>query len=327
MRRRAFITLLAGAATWSRGARAQQAQARVPVIGFLSSRSTEEAKGHTAGFLRGLEAFGYVDGRSVAIEYRWAHGRYDQLPALANELTALQPAVLVAPGGMPSARAAKRATSVIPVLFLTSDTEKEGLVASLSRPGGNATGVDLMTGELAGKRLELLTQLVPAAKVVGFLTNAQGEISALHSREAEAAARALGRKLVVVAASITTELAQSFSTLAANGVGALVVENDPAFDSRRDQLMALAADHRLPAIYHIREFPAAGGLMSYGPSLTDAYYQLGVQTGRVLRGANPADLPVIRPTRFELVINPKTAATLGLTVPLTLFAQADEVIE
>lgn len=325
MRRREFITLIGGAVAWPLSLRAQQRA--VPLIGFLSSRSPEEAAGHTSAFLQGLKAFGYVDGQSVAIEYRWARGQYGRLSTLANELVALHPAVIVAPGGTPSARAAKAATSSIPVLFVTSGTVEAGLVASLNQPGGNASGVDLMTGALGGKRLELLTQLVPQAEIVGLLTNPQGENAEPEIRDVQAAAHALGRRPVVVRASTETELERSFSTLVGSGVTALVVENDPSFDARRDQLMALAAHHRIPAIYHIREFPAAGGLMSYGPSLVDGYYQLGVQTGRVLKGAKVADLPVVRPTRFELVINMKTAGTLGLTVPPTLFAQADEVIE
>jgi putative tryptophan/tyrosine transport system substrate-binding protein len=325
MRRREFIAFVGGAAAWPLCARAQKAA--VPVIGFLSSRSPEEASGHTSAFLQGLKAFGYVDGQSAAIEYRWARGRYDRLPALANELVGLHPAVIVAPGGTASARAAKSATSSIPVLFVTSDTVSVGLVASLNRPGGNASGVDLLTGALGGKRLELLIRLVPKAEVVGLLTNPQNENVRLETQDVEAAARSLGRRLVVVGASMETELEKSFSTLVESKAAALVVENDASFDSRRDQLMALAADHRMPTIYHIREFPEAGGLMSYGPRLADGYYQLGVQTGRVLKGADVADLPVVRLTRFELVINLKTAGTLGLTIPPELFAQADEVIE
>lgn len=325
MKRREFITLIGGAVAWPLSVRAQQRA--VPLIGFLSSRSPEEAAGHTSAFLQGLKAFGYVDGQSVAIEYRWARGQYGRLPALANELVALHPAVIAAPGGTPSARAAKAATSSIPVLFVSSGTVEVGLVASLNQPGGNASGVDLMTGALGGKRLELLTQLVPEAKVVGLLTNPQNENAEPEIQDIQTAAHTLGRRLVVVRASTETEWERSFSTLVDSGATALVVENDPSFDARRDQLMALAAHHRIPAIYHIREFPAAGGLMSYGPSLVDGYYQLGVQTGRVLKGAKVADLPVVRPTRFELVINLKTAGTLGLTVAPALIAQADEVIE
>ena len=325
MRRRDFVVLLGGAAiAWPlAAARAQQR----PVIGFLSSRSPEEAADHTSAFLEGLRAFGYVDGQNAAIEYRWAKGQYDRLPALANELAALHPAVIVAAGGTPSAGAAKTATSSIPVVFVTSDSVRTGLVASLSRPGGNVTGVDFMTGELGGKRLELLIQLVPQAEVVALLTNPQGPDAGAQPHDVEIAAQALSRRLVVVGASTEAELERSFAVLVDRGATALVVANDPFFDTRRDQLIALAAHHRIPTIYHIREFPAAGGLMSYGASLVGAYRQLGIQTGRVLKGANAADLPVVRPTQFEFVINLTTAKSLGLSVPSMLFAQADEVIE
>jgi putative tryptophan/tyrosine transport system substrate-binding protein len=322
MRRREFIAVLAATA-FPLVARAQQPT--MPVIGFLSSRSPEEAAGHTAAFLQGLKAFGYADGQNVAIEYRWAKGQYERLPALASELAGLRPAVIVAAGGVASARAAKSATSSIPILFIGGDPVEAGLVMSLNRPGGNLTGVDFMTGELGAKRLELLLQLVPKAEVVGFLTNPQGPD--IYLRDAQEAAGTLGRRFVVVGASTGAEFERAFSVLVETGATALVVANDPFFDTQRDRLIALAAHRAIPAIYHIREFPAAGGLMSYGASLVGAYQQLGIQTGRVLKGANPAELAIVRPTQFELVINLKTAKALGLTVPPTLFAQADEVIE
>ena len=326
MRRREFLGLVGGGiAAWSPVAHAQNQN--MPLIGFLSSRSPEESKPHLAGFLRGLEAFGYIDGKTATIEYRWAQGQYDRLPKLASELTGLHPAIIAAAGGAPSARAAKLATSSIPVLFVTSDLVREGLVTSLNRPDGNVTGVDLMSGELTGKRLELLAQLVPGGSAIAFLTNPSGLQSSLQTKEVERAAHAHGRELVVVRASTDAELDSTFSTLVKSRVAGLVVENDPFFDSRREHLIGLTAQRSIPAIYHIREFPVAGGLMSYGASLVDAYYQMGVQVGRVLKGAKIADLPVIRPTKFELTINLKTAKALGLAIPPTLLAIADEVID
>jgi len=321
MQRRDFLTTLSAAAVMAPSLRAQS----LPLIGFLSSRSAADSAGHLAAFLQGLKAFGYVEGQSVAIEYRWANGKYEDLPALARELATLKPEVIVAAGGVGSARAAKSATSSIPILFVGGDPVQAGLVASLNRPGGNLSGVDVMTGELGGKRVELLLDMVPAAAAVGFLTNPQSADTYL--RDAQEAAGARGRRFVVAGASTVGELETGFSRLAESGAKALIVGNDPFFDTVRERLIALAAEHAMPAIYHIREFPAEGGLMSYGASLAGAYHQLGIQTGRVLKGASPAELAVVRPTQFELVINLKTAKALGLTVPPTLFAQADEVIE
>ena len=324
MKRRGFIiTLGAAVAIAPSWLRAQPATR--PLVGFLSSRSPAASTEHLAAFLQGLKAFGYAEGENVTIEYRWANGDYERLPALAHELVALHPAVVVAAGGTVSARAAKSATSSIPILFVGGDPVQAGLVASLNRPGGNLSGVDIMTRELGGKRVELLLDMVPAAAVVGFLTNPQGQDTYLG--DAQEAADARGRRFVVVGASAAAELEPAFSRLVESGAKALIVGNDPFFDTVRDHLIALAAQHTLPAIYHIREFPAEGGLMSYGASLVGGYRQLGIQTGRVLKGANPAELAVVRPTQFELVINLNTAKSLGLTVPPTLFAQADEVIE
>ena len=326
MRRREFISFLGGAALSPLAARAQQQG--LPVIAFLSSRAPEEAAGHTAAFLQGLKAFGYVDGQTARIEYRWARGQYERLPAFASELAAMRPAVIVAGGGVPSARAAKAASPTIPVVFLGGDPVAAGLVTSLNRPGGHATGVSLMSGMLGGKRLELLAQLVPKADVVALLTNPQdvGDAES-QTQDVKAAARTLGRRLIVVAASTEPELEPRFAALVEGGAGAVVVQNDPFFDSRRDQLIGIAARRKIAAIYHIREFPAAGGLMSYGASLAEAYHQVGIQAGRILKGANVADLPVVQPTHFELVLNLKTAKALDLPVPPTLLAQADEVIE
>jgi ABC-type uncharacterized transport system substrate-binding protein len=324
VRRRKFIAVLGGAAAWSMVARAQEA--KLTLIGFLSARSPEEAAGHTAAFLQGLREFGYVEGQTAAIEYRWSRGRYDVLPALARELVSLRPALIVAGGGVQAAQAARSATTSIPIVFNAGgDPVDAGLVSSMNRPGGNITGVAFMTGELAGKRLELLLQLAPDTRSFGFLTNPQG--LDIYVRGAEEAARAHGRAFVLVGAATETEIERAFAELKERGAAALIVANDPFLDTVRDRLIALARQHGMPAIYHIREFPAAGGLMSYGASLAGAYHQLGIQAGRILKGANPAELAVVRPTQFELVINLNTAKSLGLTVPPTLFAQADEVIE
>src|SRR4029453_6241405 len=292
-----------------------------------SSRSPEDSKPHLAGFLRGLEAFGYTDGKTARIEYRWAYGRYEQLRKLASELAALQPVVIAAAGGAPSARAAKSVTASIPITFVTSDSVSEGVVASLNQPGANITGVDLMSGELTGKRLELLSRLLPAGGVIGFLTNTKGVQSSLRSKDFELAAPAMGREPLIVGASTDAEIDSAFSLLVQKRVAGLVVENDPFFDSRRERLIQLTAERSMPAIYHIREYPVAGGLMTYGANLVDAYNQMGVQVGRILKGANIADLPVVRPTKFELALNLNTAKKLGLTIPPTLLAIVDELID
>lgn len=299
----------------------------MPLIGFLSSRSPEDSKPHLEGFLRGLEAFGYTDGKNARIEYRWANGRYEQLRQLASELKALQPAVIVAAGGAPSARAAKSVTESIPITFVTSDSVSDGVVASLNKPGVNITGVDLMSGELTGKRLELLSQIIPAGGVVGFLTNTKGVQSSLRAKDFELAAPNIGREPLIVGASTDAEIDSAFALLVQKRVAGLVVENDPFFDSRRERLIQLTAERSIPAIYHIREFPAARGLMSYGANLVDAYNQMGVLVGRILKGANIADIPVVRPTKFELAINLGSAKKLGLKIPPTVLAVADELID
>lgn len=325
MRRRAFGTLFGAASIWPVAARTQGRT--MPLIGFISTRSPEEASSHTAGFLRGLEGSGYVVGRNVAIDYRWARGQYERLPAFAAELTALKPAVIVA-GGDPSAFAAKAATSTLPIVFIMGDDPvRVGLVARMNRPGGNATGVSMITSALGGKRLQFLAEAVPKASTVALLVNPRNANAEDHTQDVLAAARTLGRKLLVLRASSEPDLETSFSTLIREGAGALIVHNDPFFDSERQKLVALAARHRVPAIYHIREFPEAGGLMSYGPSLVDAYFQLGVQAGRVLKGGDTADIPVVQPTRFELVVNLKAAKALDLTLAPPLLGQADDTIE
>jgi len=297
------------------------------LIGFLSSRSPDESRPHLAAFFKGLGAFGYVDGKMVRTEYRWANGHYDQLRKMAAELAALNPAIIVAAGGAPSARAAKSVTTLIPITFLAGDSVSEGVVSSINRPGANITGVDLMSGELTGKRLELLSQLLPVGSVIGFLTNTKGVASSLRSEDFKLAAAGIGREPLIAGASTDGEISAAFSLLVQKRVAGIVVENDPFFDSQRENLIKLAAQNSIPAIYHIREFPAAGGLMSYGANLVDAYNQLGVQTGRILKGANISDQPVTRPTKFELAINLRAAKNLGLAIPPTVLAIADEVVD
>jgi len=254
-------------------------------------------------------------------------GHYERLPALASELVGLRLAVLVTVGGAPSALVAKAATATIPIVFLIGDDPvKVGLVASFNRPGGNLTGVSFLTGEVGAKRLGLLCELVPKAGVVAVLINPNNPGAESHRQDVQTAAQTLGRRLLVLRASTETEFASNFAMLTRERVGALVVENDPFFDTQRDRLVALAARNAVPAIYHIREFPAAGGLMSYGASLADAYREVGIYTGRILKGEKPADLPVEQPTKFELVINLKTAKALGITIPQSLRLRADEVI-
>jgi putative tryptophan/tyrosine transport system substrate-binding protein len=323
MKRREFLGLVAGGIAWPAAGTAQE---QLPLIGFLSSRSPEDSKPHLAGFLRGLEAFGYIDGKTAKIEYRWAYGRYDQLRKLASELAALQPVVIVAAGGAPSARAAKSVTMSIPITFVASDPLSEGVVTSLNQPGANITGVDLMSGELTGKRLGLLSQVLPPGGIIGFLTNIKGVQSSLRVEDFRLAVAGMGREPLVVGASTDAEIDSAFS-LVEKRVAGIVVENDPFFDSRRERLIQLTRERSIPAIYHIREFPVAGGLMSYGANLVDAYNQMGVQVGRILKGANIADQPVVRPTKFELALNLSTAKRLGLTIPPTVLAIADELID
>jgi putative ABC transport system substrate-binding protein len=323
MKRREFLGLVAGGIAWPAAGTAQE---QLPLIGFLSSRSPEDSKPHLAGFLRGLEAFGYIDGKTAKIEYRWAYGRYDQLRKLASELAALQPVVIVAAGGAPSARAAKSVTMSIPITFVASDPLSEGVVTSLNQPGANITGVDLVSGELTGKRLGLLSQVLPPGGIIGFLTNIKGVQSSLRVEDFRLAVAGMGREPLVVGASTDAEIDSAFS-LVEKRVAGIVVENDPFFDSRRERLIQLTRERSIPAIYHIREFPVAGGLMSYGANLVDAYNQMGVQVGRILKGANIADQPVVRPTKFELALNLSTAKRLGLTIPPTVLAIADELID
>jgi putative tryptophan/tyrosine transport system substrate-binding protein len=326
MKRRQFITLIGGAAAWPLAARAQQR--RMPVIGFLSSVSPGPFTHLIAAFREGLSHAGYVEGQNVAMEYRWAEGRYDRLPALAAELVSRQVAVIVASGGNGPAQAAKAATGRIPIVFVSGgEPIRAGLVAGLSRPGGNVTGVSTMFSALVPKRLDLLNQLVPNVAVIGVLINPNYPDADLQRQELEEAAAAMRRQTRLVEAGTESEVVTAFASLAQQRVDALLVANDPFFDSRRDQITALAARHALPAIYSGREYAAAGGLMSYGPSLPDAFRQASIYTARILGGEKPADLPVQQPTKFELVLNPKAAKALGLEIPPTLIALADEVIE
>jgi len=325
VRRREFIILIGGAAVaWPLAARAQQKA--MPVIGFLSSRLPAESASLVAAFRQGLSQSGFVEGQNVAIEYRWAEGNYDRLPALAAALVDRKPDLIATTGGAVSARAAKNATATIPIVFVTGDDPvASGLVASLARPGGNLTGVSILIVELNAKRLELISELVPQAKAIAVLANPAN--AERISREVQDAARAKAVELVMLQASTESEIAGVFATLAPRQVGALVVGNDPFFNSRREQLVGLAARHAMPAIYFDREFAAAGGLISYGASVAAAYRQIGIYAGKILKGEKPADLPVQQPDKFELVINLNTAKALGLTVPQSILARADEVIE
>jgi len=328
VRRREFIWLLGGAVTaWPLAARAQQPA--MPVIGFLHSQSPDMNADRLRGFHRGLKDIGYVEGENVTIVYRWAENQIDRLPALAAELVRRPVAVIATMGGAPSAFAAKAATTTIPIVFaVAEDPVRLGLVASLARPGGNLTGINYFSGELTAKRLELLRELVPAATRVAVLVNPANAVNAESIvRDVEPAARAMGLQIQVLNASTSQEINAAFATLVREQPDALFVGNDPFFTSRRVQLAALAARHAVPATYSAHEIAEAGGLMSYGTSQTDAWRQVGVYTGRVLKGAEPADLPVVQASKFELVINAETARMLGLTVPPTLLARADEVIE
>jgi putative tryptophan/tyrosine transport system substrate-binding protein len=325
MNRRELMLLLAGAMTAARALRAQQKA--MPVIGFLGSTSPGPNAPVVAAFHQGLRETGYVEGQNVAIEYRWAEGRYDRLPALAADLVARKVDVIFAASN-PAALAAKNATSTIPIVFFSGgDPVAAGLITSLARPGGNLTGVSGLTVELNPKRLELLSELVPQARVIALLVNPNNPGTERMIRDMEEAARAKGVQLPILKAGTESEIDAAFASLVQLHAGALLVGNDPFFMSRREQLAALVSRHAVPAIYERREFVAAGGLISYGPSLTAAFRQLGIYAGKILKGARPADLPVEQPTRFELVVNLNTAKALGLTVPPSILGRADEVIE
>ena len=327
MKRRQFITLLGGAAAaWPM---AVLAQARLtPVIGFLNSLSRERWLAYLAAFHQGLKETGYVDGQNITIEYRWADGHYDRLPKLAADLVQRHVDLIVATGGNPAALAAKVATTTTPIVFIAAgDPVKEGLVASLSRPGGNMTGVSILTTSLEAKRLEFLHDLIPDATAIAVLLNPNFPEAETQLNVVQTAADRLGQQIRVLNAASEAEIEQAFAELTQHRTKALLVASDPLFFELRDRLVALAAHYAIPTIYFVREFTTAGGLISYGASLSHTYQQMGLYSGRILKGDKPADLPVVQPTRFELVLNLKTAKALGLSVPQTIQVAAEEVIE
>jgi ABC-type uncharacterized transport system substrate-binding protein len=326
-RRELLITLLGGAtAAWPLAARAQQPP--MPVIGFMSSRSAEESRYLVEAFRQGLREIGFTESQNVAIEFRWANGQYDRLPALAESLVSRRVTVLAAIGGEPVPLAAMRATSAIPIVFMIGgDPVEAGLVKSYNQPGGNVTGVAILSNLMEPKRLGLLHELAPAENSIGVLANPKFPITARVLQDLQEAARAIGRRLVISQASNDKELHAAFASLVQARVGALLVGSDPYFNTQRDRIVAFATQQRLPAIYQFREYAVAGGLLSYGIDLADAYRWLGVYAARILKGTRPAELPVMQPTKYEFVINLKTAKVLGLTIPPAVLALADEVIE
>jgi putative tryptophan/tyrosine transport system substrate-binding protein len=324
MRRREFVSLLGGAAAWPLAARAQQAG--MPVIGFLRSTSLAVSTPMVTGFRQGLATAGFTEGHNVAIEYRYADNQPERLPGLVAELIRLPVAVIVA--NNIAALAAKAATTTVPIVFATgSDPTVDGLVTSLNRPGGNLTGVSFVSGLLGAKRLEMLRQLVPAAATIGMLVGTDTLEARIERRDVELAAQALGQQLIIAPFTSAGELDGAFTSIVQRGAKALLVGTGPLPTSNRERVVALAARHAIPAIYALREFVEAGGLMSYGASIGEAYRQAGIYAGRVLKGEKPADLPVMQSTKFALVINLKTAKALGLSMPPTLLAVTDEVIE
>ena len=325
MRRREFIKAIAGSAAWPLAAGAQQPA--MPTIGFLRSTLPDASADLVVALRKGLNEAGFVDGQNVTIEYRWAENRQERLSALAADLVRQRCAVIIA-GGVDAAFAAKAATAAIPIIFATGDDPvRLGLVGSLSRPGGNVTGVFFYSGSLESKQLGLLREVAPKAAVIGMLVNPASQVSEREERETQAAARALGQQLHVLKASSERDIDNAFATLTQYQIGALLIGANALFSGQRDQLVALAARHAMPTLHYSREFVEAGGLMSYGSSIRDAYRQVGVYVGRILKGEKPADLPIIQSSKFDLVINLKTAKTLGLTVPFGLLNAADEVIE
>jgi putative tryptophan/tyrosine transport system substrate-binding protein len=326
MKRRQFITLLGGAAAWPLVAKAQQPA--MPVIGWMSGRSPADSTHLLEAFRKGLHDTGYVEGESISIEYRWAQGDYGRLPELASDLVNRGVLLLMAVGGEPSAIAAKKATSTIPIVFgIGGDPVDAGLVASFNRPGGNATGYTLLTSQMEPKRIGLLHELAPSASSLGALINPAFPPAVRQLGDIENATKTIRQSLFVARASTDAELDAAFASFVQQRVGAVLIAADPYFDTRREQIIALAAQARLPTMYQFREFAVAGGLISYGPSYTDSYKQGGIYAGRILRGAKPADLPILQPTKFEMVINLKTANSLGLNIPNSMQLLADEVIE
>jgi ABC-type uncharacterized transport system substrate-binding protein len=324
MKRREFITLLGGAATWPLAARAQQPA--MPVVGFLHTSTAAPFLDMVGAFRKGLNEAGFIEGQNVAIEYRWAEFQYDRLPALAADLVARRVTV-ISVFGPPAALAAKAATVTIPIVFSVGvDPVDTGLVASLNRPGGNLTGVTLLTASLGAKRVGLLRELIPKADLMAVLVNTTPE-GMTQAKDVQDAARKAGLRAIVLNAATDADIDAAFATLSRQRIGGLMVGGDQFLDTRRDRIVALAARHSMPTIYHRRDFVAGGGLMSYGTSIADVWRQVGVYTGRVLKGEKPADLPVLQPTKFELVINLKTTKALGITIAPGVLAIADEVIE
>ena len=327
MRRREFITLVGGAAAaWPLVARAQQAA--MPMLGYLHARGPDDAGHLAAAFRRGLRDGGFVDGKDVRVEYRWASGQYDRLPGLAKELVGLPVSVLAASGGEPTVLAAKAATSTIPIVFtMSSDPVKLGLANSYNRPGGNVTGITILSAFLEPKRLGLLHDLVPTAATMGFLVDSSFPLAADQIREADDAARAIGVPIHALRVTSKRDIDEAFETIAQQHIGALAVGSSPFLDTCRDQLVALAARAAVPTMYSFREYALAGGLVSYGIDIQDVHRQVGLYTAQILKGTKPAELPILQPTKFALVINVKTAKALGLSIPPQVLAIADEVIE
>jgi putative ABC transport system substrate-binding protein len=319
------MLLVGTAMTMARAPRAQQTA--MPVVGWLSGASPGPFAPFVAAFREGLSETGYVEGQNVATEYRWTEGSYDRLPAMAADLVGRKVDLIAALGGTASALAAKSATSTIPIVFLVADPVASGLVASLARPGGNLTGVSALSVDLTAKRLELLSELVPQARVIALLVNPNNPLAEGYIRNAQEAASAKGVQLRILKAGTESEVDAAFATLLQLNVGALILAGDPFFDGRREHLVTLAARHAVPVTYALREFAMAGGLISYGASFPAVFRLLGTYAGKILKGAKPADLPVQQPTTFELVVNLNTAKALGLTVPPSILARADEVIE
>ncbi len=325
MRRRNFLGVLGGAAAWPLATRAQQTA--LPVVGMLGASSAASSATPLASFREGLRDAGFIEGQNVVIEEQWAEGQYDRLPLLAAELVR-RPAAIIVASNLPSVFAAKAATSTIPIVFISSgDPVQLGIVASLNRPGGNITGVNFFAVEVASKRLELLIEVVPTVTVIGLLTNPNNPRTDVEIRQLQAAARTVGKQILVVKASGERDFDVAFETLVQERASAVLVPAEPLFFGWREQLVALAARHALPAMYDVREFTAAGGLLSYGLSLTDTRRLVAGQVARILKGARPADLPILQPTKFELVVNLRTAKALGLTIPESFLLRADEVIE
>jgi putative ABC transport system substrate-binding protein len=325
MKRRAFIGLIGAAATWPLAARAQQP---TPVVGFIGSGSPDDQVNLVNATRQGLKETGYIEGQNVSIEFRWAEGRYDRLPALAAELVSLRVAVIIAAGGSDPGRAAKAATSSIPIVFITAaDPVKTGLVASLNRPEANLTGIGMIGSALEAKRLELLHEVVPQASTIGALINPNYPAAKVQTQEVQEAAVRLGLHLVLQNASTEPEIDAAFAAFVQQKAGALLLGNDPFFGSQREKLASLAIQHRLPAISFRREFAEAGGLLSYGALFTEGYREAGVYAGKILKGARTTDLPVIQPTKFELVVNLKTAKAIGLAVSESFLLRADEILE